>query len=245
MSTLTCFALRSPTGVGTWGGEVSSATISLWTGISSALAYWVFSFFPQEKSRAAVSTKYSDLSKLFLNVRCSINVALFGLMLPLKIVLLISNPRKRTMKYSKKPIRWNGLYILFQIQEWVSMIEILLPFLQRHGLWYVILACQDILPVLIGLAVFIGPTADLGNGPGPVAVDVLLGSGPFQGIGLPRVLRTALAIEYAHHKVIGEYQFRPRGDQREHRHEHLDIGQLIKKRESGVLVVPPGYPGHA
>src|SRR5690606_15485705 len=64
ISTLTFLAFLLPTGVGTWGGEVSSATISLLTGISAVLAYWVFSLLPHENSSSAQVTAQNDLIRL-------------------------------------------------------------------------------------------------------------------------------------------------------------------------------------
>src|SRR5690606_40281296 len=76
ISTLTFLALRSPTGVGTLGGEVSSATISRWTGISAAFSYSVFSFLPQERTKADTPAKQIVFSRFRFQVCFLIKVHL-------------------------------------------------------------------------------------------------------------------------------------------------------------------------
>src|SRR5690606_12128623 len=114
-----------------------------------------------------------------------------------------------------------------------------------HGLGNKVLSGQNVFPILIGLAVIVGPTRYFGYGTGPVAVEMLQGGGPFQGIGLPWVLGTPFSIEDTDHKVIGKNQLGSRRNQGKNGHQHVDVGQFVKEWKGRVFIIPPGHAGHA
>ena len=81
------------------------------------------------------------------------------------------------------------------------MTRFLLAVLNGQGLWRKVLRQT-------GLAVVVCPTVNFWDLSGPVAVDVLHWSSPFQSIGFPRVLRSLGAAEHAVEEVEDEDDYR-------------------------------------
>ena len=93
--------------------------------------------------------------------------------------------------------------------------------------------------------VIVCPTVHLWKWSIPVAVYVLNRRGPFQCIGLPRILNRLLAVENAVEEVEQEEQLSDGTHNRERRDDRLQVHDGIQEVKVAVLVVSAWCTGNA
>ena len=98
--------------------------------------------------------------------------------------------------------------------------------------------------VVPGLGIIIWPTVYVRDLSRPVSVDMLDWCSPFECVGFPRVLYSAFSVENAAEEIVKEHKLERAAYKGEYRDDHVDVLQVVKKRERRIVIITTRKTGH-